>query len=103
TLGPGYLEVIYEKAMAVEMSLRGLAFSQQVPIELRYKGQPVGEGRLDLLVDSQVIVELKAVESLATIHQAQLLSYLRATGLRLGLLLNFNVPVLRDGIMRVVL
>jgi GxxExxY protein len=102
-LGPGYLESVYEEAMAVELELRGIKFQKQAPIALRYKGHPIGEGRLDLLVEGCLIVELKAVDALASIHTAQALSYLKATGLHLALLINFNVPVLSGGLKRVVL
>jgi GxxExxY protein len=101
-LGPGYLEVVYENALAVELELRGMTFQRQSPIALHYKGQPVGESRLDLLVESCLVVELKAVETLAPIHTAQVISYLKATEHKLGLLINFNVPILRDGIKRII-
>ena len=80
-----------------------MAFVSESPITLDYKGKSIGEGRLDLLTAEQVIVELKAIEKLAPIHQAQVMSYLKATGREIGLLINFNVEVLRDGIKRVVL
>ncbi|MDF1552155.1 MAG: GxxExxY protein [Deferrisomatales bacterium] len=102
-LGPGFLESVYEEALAHEFGLRGIAFERQAPVAVNYKGHPVGEGRLDLLVGGVLIVELKAVDQLAPIHHAQLLSYLKATGLSLGLLINFKVPVLKRGIKRVVL
>lgn len=102
-LGPGFLETVYEEALAIELTLRGVAFARQVPTGLHYKGQPVGEGRIDLLVGGRLVVELKAVEQLAPIHLAQVISYLKATGLRLGLLITFNVQLLRLGIRRVVL
>jgi GxxExxY protein len=102
-LGPGYLESVYEEAMAVELELRGIKFQKQAPVALNYKGRPIGEGRLDLLVEGCLIVELKAVDALAAIHTAQALSYLKVTGLHLALLINFNVPVLSGGLKRVVL
>lgn len=103
-LGPGFLESVYEHALCVELGLRQIAFVSQSPVSVQYKGQPVGESRLDLLVADKLIVELKAVDALAPIHSAQVISYLKATGLVLGLLLNFNVPVLKQGgIKRVVL
>ena len=102
-LGPGYLERVYEEALAVELGLRGIPFERQRSFALDYKGHAVGEGRLDLLVDGCLAVELKAVDALAPIHKAQLISYLKATGLHLGLLINFSVPVLKQGIKRVVL
>lgn len=102
-LGPGYLESVYEEALALELELRGVPFRRQVPVSVSYKGRAVGEGRLDLLVDGKLVVELKAIDGLAPIHHAQVISYLKTTGLRLGLLMNFNVPVLIHGLKRVVL
>jgi GxxExxY protein len=101
-LGPGFLEGIYETALVAELRARRLPFEQQKPVPLYYKKQPVGLHRLDLLVDSRVIVELKAVDVLVPIHFAQMISYLAATGLTLGLLFNFHVPSLRRGIRRVI-
>jgi GxxExxY protein len=103
TLGPGYLESVYEEALAVELALRGICFQRQVAFALSYKGQAIGEGRLDLLVEDVLIVELKAVEELSAVHIAQALSYLKATGHHLALLINFNVPMLTSGLKRVVL
>lgn len=102
-LGPGYLESVYQGAMTVELRLRGLQFTAQKPIAVRYKEYEIGEGRLDFWVGEGLIVELKAVDALAPVHKAQVLSYLKATGLPLGLLINFNVVLLKDGIQRVVL
>lgn len=102
-LGPGYLESVYEDALAVELTLRGIPFARQVVFGLDYKGHVVGEGRLDFLVDGCLIVELKAVETLAPVHKAQCISYLKAKRQRLALLINFNVTVLKDGIKRVAL
>lgn len=102
-LGPGYLESVYEEALAVELTLRGIPFARQAVFGLDYKGHVIGEGRLDFLVDDCLIVELKAVESLAPIHTAQCISYLKANQRRLALLINFNVPVLKDGIKRIAL
>ena len=101
-LGPGFLESVYEKALLYELQLRGLKVERQKDILVPYKDIQIEGQRLDLLVGGRVIVELKAVEAIAPIHQAQLLSYLKATKLRLGLLINFNVPVLKDGIKRLV-
>jgi GxxExxY protein len=81
----------------------GIPFQRQAPVELQYKGHPLGEARLDFLVGESVIVELKAVDSLHAIHHAQVLNYLKATRLDLGLLINFNVALLRYGIKRIVL
>ena len=102
-LGPGYIESIYEEALAYEIGLNNIPYERQVKIAVAYKGHSVGEGRLDLLVAKILPVELKAVEAFAPIHQAQLLSYLKMTGLQLGLLINFNVPLLKQGIKRVIL
>src|SRR4051812_7825291 len=96
-LGPGFLESVYEEALSQELTARQIPYVRQPIINIRYKGNPVGEGKLDLLVDKRLIVELKSVETLAPIHKAQVISYLKITGLFLGLLINFNVPVLKDG------
>jgi len=101
-LGAGYLESVYEEALAVELGLRNIPYVRQKAFGVSYKEHGIGEGRLDLLVGDELLVELKAVEALAPIHKAQVISYLKATDLHLGLLINFNVPVLRDGIQRIV-
>ncbi|MGL6077101.1 MAG: GxxExxY protein [Fimbriiglobus sp.] len=101
-LGPGYLEKVYEEALAVEMTLQGIPFQRQPCVSVPYKGHTVGEGKLDFLVGGCLVVELKAVDSLAEIHRAQLISYLKVTGHCLGVLINFQVPVLKDGIKRVI-
>jgi len=102
-LGPGLLESIYAECLAVELRLRQLQFERQVPVPVLYKGQRVcTDLRIDLLVNECVVVELKSVETLIPIHDAQLLTYLRLTGKSVGLLINFNVPVLRDGLRRLV-
>ena len=101
-LGPGFLEGVYEEALAVELGLRGVPYERQVEVRVLYKGRAIGEGRLDLVVDGRLIVELKATAALAPIHHAQVISYLKATGMSLGLLINFNVTVLKDGIRRFV-
>ncbi|MFT3786761.1 MAG: GxxExxY protein [Tepidisphaeraceae bacterium] len=100
-LGPGYLESYYETALQIEFERSGIAFVRQYPFEVRYEGQLVGEGRLDFLIEDLVIVELKHVESIASIHVAQALSYLKATNKRLALIINFNVPLLKNGIKRI--
>jgi GxxExxY protein len=97
-LGPGFLETVYEQAMMIELRARSIPVRQQVPLWLEYKGQRLPSGQLDLLVADQLVVELKAVEALHPLHTAQLLSYLKAGAFQLGLLLNFNVPVMRQGI-----
>jgi GxxExxY protein len=102
-LGPGLLESVYETALHRELSLRGLAVRRQVRLPIAYKGLQLGGAlRLDLVVSERVLVEVKAVEVLAPIHRAQLLTYLKLSGLRLGLLINFNVSLLRSGIRRII-
>jgi GxxExxY protein len=102
TLGPGFLESFYEEALCRELAERRVAFLRQVAVEVLYKGAIIGEARLDLLVEKRLLVELKATERFAPIHLAQVLSYLKATGLTLGLLINFNVLALRLGVRRIV-
>ena len=102
-LGAGFGEGVYENALAFELELRGVDFERQRSVRVAYRGRVVGEGRMDLLVERRLVVELKAVDALAAVHTAQLLAYLKATGLTLGLLLNFNVPRLALGLRRVVL
>ena len=102
-LGPGYLESVYEEAIAVELEERGIRFNRQFAFNIPYKDKKVGEGRLDFLVEGLLVVELKAVEKLAPIHTAQVISYLKATGCSLGLLINFNERLIRSGIQRVIL
>jgi GxxExxY protein len=101
-LGPGFLESVYEEALCVELAIREISFERQKEINVTYKGHQIGRQRVDLLVGRSLIVELKTVEELAEIHKAQVISYLKATGWSLGLLINFNVPVLKNGIQRVV-
>ena len=101
-LGPGFLESVYEEALGVELTLRQIPFERQAPLAVDYKDHPVGEGRVDLLVGGALVVELKAVAALAPTHMAQVISYLRAKGTALGLLINSNVARLKDGIKRVV-
>ena len=102
-LGPGLLESAYETCLAFELVERGLKVEQQKPLPVVYREVKLDCGyRLDILVEEAVIVEVKAVDRLAPIHKAQLLSYLRLSGCKVGLLINFNVKVLKDGIRRVV-
>jgi GxxExxY protein len=102
-LGPGLLESVYEKALMHELSQKGLTVKAQVGVEMNYKGVNVGDGlRLDLLVNDELIVELKSVEELKPIHYKQLLTYLKLMDKRVGLLINFNVNDLMDGIKRVI-
>jgi GxxExxY protein len=100
-LGPGLLETIYEEALAVQLTLRGIACQQQVEVDVVYKGHVIKGQRLDLLVAGQVVVETKSLAKLPDVMMAQVLSYLRATGLKRGLLLNFGCPRLVDGIKRI--
>lgn len=103
-LGPGLLESAYETCLAREFKLEGILFARQIELPITYRGETLNCGyRLDLLVEEKVIVELKSVEKIMPIHEAQLLSYLRLSGKRVGLLINFNVPVLKHGICRKVL
>jgi GxxExxY protein len=101
-LGPGFLESVYEEALCVELADRRIPFERQKEINLLYKDREIGRHRIDLLVGKSLIVELKTVEALTEIHQAQLISYLKATRLTLGLLINFNVPILKNGVRRVI-
>jgi GxxExxY protein len=103
-LGPGLLESAYETCLCRELSLQNLLFECQKPIALEYKGVKLDCGyRADIVVDRRLLLEVKAVDQLAAIHDAQLLSYLKLTGLNVGLLINFNVPVLTQGLRRKVL
>jgi len=102
-LGPGFLESVYEEALTIEMTMRKIPFTRQVGVGVSYKDNIVGRGKLDFLVGSQLVVELKAIDMLAPIHSAQLLSYLKTTGFHLGLLINFNTPALRNGLKRIIL
>lgn len=102
-LGPGLLESAYEACLAYEFTKTGLAFRRQVPMPIRYDGVELEVGyRLDLLVEERVVIEVKAVDRLNDVHRAQLISYMKLGGYRLGYLLNFNVKVLKDGISRMV-
>ena len=102
-LGPGLLENLYEEAMEHELKSRGIEYNRQKELEIKYKGNPIGNYRLDYLIENKVIVELKCVEAIKNIHIAQVLTYLRAENLKVGLLLNFNVDKLKEGIRRVIL
>ncbi len=103
-LGPGLLESAYEECLCRELSLRSIRFERQVQLPIEYKGVKLDCGyRLDLVVENLVIVEIKAVEKIEPVHEAQLLTYLRLRGLWLGLLINFNVPHLKEGVRRFVL
>jgi GxxExxY protein len=103
-LGPGLLESAYEQCLAYELAERGLIFQRQVSLPINYKGTKLDAGyRLDLLVQRSVIVEIKAVEALTRLHCAQVLTYLRLSGFRLGLLMNFNVALFKTGVRRLAL
>ena len=103
-LGPGLLESVYEDCLCRELAFRGIEFERQKELPVIYKGIAIdGRFRLDLLVGGSIVLELKSVERLEKVHEAQLLTYLRMSGHRIGLLLNFNVAVLRNGIRRMVL
>lgn len=103
-LGPGLLESVYEHCLGHELGKRGIAFGRQVAAPIRYDGEVLDAGfRLDLLVERSIIVEIKAVEKLVPVHQAQLLTYMKLTGLAMGFLINFNVRLLKDGVKRYVL
>ena len=103
SLGPGLLENLYEEAMEHELKSRGIQYKRQKELEIAYKGNPIGKYRLDYLIENKVSVELKCVEAIKGIHIAQLLTYLRAENIRIGLVINFNVERLKDGIKRVIL
>jgi len=103
-LGPGWLESAYAACLAIELQHLGLAFERQKPLAIQYRGQAIDAAyRLDFVVAGQLILELKSVDRFEPIHTAQTLTYLRLTGYKLALLLNFNMPLLRDGIKRVIL
>lgn len=99
-LGPGHLESAYEEALAIEFDYRGIPYQRQLPIILTYRGKIVGEGRLDFLIREKVVLELKAVESISPAFDARIISYLKITKHKLGLIINFNVAVLKNGIKR---
>jgi len=100
-LGPGLLEAAYDECLCCELNLREIRFERQSPLPVHYKGMKLDCGyRIDVLVADAVVVEIKALETLAPIHEAQLLTYLKLGHWKLGLLINFNVPILKDGIRR---
>jgi len=102
-LGPGLLESAYEECICYELDLGGLSLERQKPLAIQYKEIDLDCGyRLDVVVENAIILELKSCDKIEPIHEAQLLTYLRLSGLKLGLLLNFNVPLMRDGIVRIV-
>lgn len=100
-LGPGLLESAYEECLKTELTLRGMKVESQVELPIVYKGVKTDKNyRLDLIVEDELIVEIKAVENMLKVHEIQLVTYLKLTGKHLGLLINFNVPVLKDGVKR---
>jgi GxxExxY protein len=103
-LGPGLLESIYQRAMEIELGLQGLSFVAQQPLPVCYKGVSLGDDMfMDFVVEGRLVVELKAVDALAGVHEAQLLTYLKLSKIHTGLLLNFNVKLLKNGLKRMVL
>lgn len=102
-LGPGLLESVYQKAFCIELNMAGLIFENEKSIEIQYKDQVVGHFRLDILVENKIVVELKSVERYDPLFEAQVLSYMKLGGYRLGLLINFNNKLLKEGIKRLIL
>jgi len=102
-LGPGLLEGIYSRATGIELDACGIPYEREKRIPVFYRGQQLCEQRLDIVVDNRLVLEIKAIDRLHPVNHAQVLSYLRISGIRVGLLLNFNVPILQDGIKRIIL
>jgi GxxExxY protein len=102
-LGPGLLEAVYPRAIAMDLDEHGICYSMEKTVPIRYRGRILCHQRIDLFVDDRLVVEVKSVERLIPIHVAQVINYLRVTGSRAGLLINFNVPLLKHGIRRIVL
>jgi GxxExxY protein len=102
-LGPGLLETIYSRAIALELAATGIAFEREKPYVVSYRGEALYEQRLDFVVAESIVLEIKSVEHLAPVHDAQLLNYMRIARMRAGLLMNFNEVVLKDGLKRKVL
>ena len=100
-LGPGFQEITYRRALAIKLEAIGLSFEVEVPVSLNYRGKTIGEGRIDMLIEKQLILELKAAEANPKKYKRQVTVYLKATGLRLGLVINFEQDRLVDGIARV--
>jgi GxxExxY protein len=101
-LGPGLDEGLYEQALSIELPPRRIAFARQVVVPVNYRNESIGEKRLDMVIEGRLVVELKAIEEIGRVHKAQLLTYLKITGHKLGLLINFNVAILKDGIHRII-
>ncbi|MFZ4083646.1 MAG: GxxExxY protein [Pirellula sp.] len=103
-LGPGLLESAYEECLCFELRSRGIAYDRQLELPVKYKGLQLDCGyRIDVLVEKKIVLELKSVESLLAIHEAQLMTYLKLSGCKLGMLMNFNVVLMKDGMKRIVL
>lgn len=102
-LGPGYFESIYKKAMHIELTARGIEFESEKAVTVNYRDVEITGQRIDLVVRGLIVVELKAVKRFDDVHRSQVISYLKTTGLKGGLLINFNVPVLKAGLQRIVL
>lgn len=102
SLGPGFAESTYQRALAIELRLREISFELEVPVQLRYKDEILGEGRIDVLVEGRLVLELKAAGVNPKKYRRQVVSYLKATGLHLGLIINFETDVLKKGISRVI-
>ena len=100
-VGPGFQEQVYQRGMSIALSKRSIQHACEYPIRVEYEGHVIGEGRVDILVDQLVVTELKAVDEIHPVHKAQTLAYLRALKLKYGLLINFNTPVLKQGIRRI--
>ena len=101
-LGPGFQEITYHRALMIELDLCGITYESERLVNLVYKGHVIGEGRIDLLIESRLVVELKAADSNPRIYSRQVASYLKATGLNIGLVINFQAAVLKDGIARII-
>jgi GxxExxY protein len=102
-LGPGFKEAIYERAFCLELELRGIKFESEKPVDVRYKQWRIPGQRIDLIVDGVVLVEIKTVTKLKKLHESQVVSYLKTTGLRVGLLMNFNSALFKQGLQRIAL
>jgi GxxExxY protein len=102
-VGPGKLEAVYQRALQRELYLREIPFTAQAPVAMTYKGEVIGDFVTDFIIDRKLVVELKSVHRFEAVHVSQVLSYLRATNLQLGLLINFNVPILVQGVKRLIL
>ena len=102
-MGPGLLERVYEEALCIELGLSGVCYQRQLAVPIDYKGRVIGDYRLDLLVQDKVIVEIKSVDRHDPVFEAQLLTYLKVTGKKIGLLINFNSRLLKTGIKRIIL